>query len=396
MKNIKNCIIRFFSIVSIVSLILSCSEKDKEFEYNPLFLESYQEVYNLSKEDVVSRFIETGLFPAEYTWFIKYGIKAYRIEYNTFSPLGEHILASGALIIPDNAYHFPFLSIQHGTITNENSAPSNFSSEFNDFADIFASMGYIIIMPDYIGYGASSDMKHPYEHRASLATTCRDMIRAVYEYFEVQNDSRKNSKLFLTGYSEGGFATMATFKLMQEQHSDEFSITAVTAGAGAYNKTAFVEWIVTANEPLPYINSYIWVLDVYNSIYSELHRPYSFYFNEPWATNIANNGVFGDIESNPSILFRSEFIEGIINGTDTDFIIAVTDNNCFSWIPQSPLKLYHGNNDLYVPFFNSQYAYEEMIDLGATNVELVTIENGTHETAFMDYLMGTFYFFRVY
>jgi pimeloyl-ACP methyl ester carboxylesterase len=255
-------------------------------------------------------------------------------------------------------------------------------------------MGYIIILPDYIGYGASSDIMHPYEHRESLATTCRDMIRAIYEYFEVKNDSRKSSNLFLTGYSEGGFATMATFQLMQEQHSDEFSITAVTVGAGAYNKTNFVEWIVTAYEPMLYINSYVWVLDVYNSIYSQLQRPLNFYFNEPWATNIATNGVFVEIESNPSILFRSEFIEGIIKGTDTDFLTAVEDNNCYSWIPHSPLKLYHGNNDKYVPYFNSSDAYEAMIDLGASNVELVTIENGTHETAFIDYLMGTFYFFQ--
>lgn len=36
-------------------------------------------------------------------------------------------------------------------------------------------------MPDYLGYGASSNYPHPYEHRETLASTSFDMIMAVKE-----------------------------------------------------------------------------------------------------------------------------------------------------------------------------------------------------------------------
>jgi predicted peptidase len=42
----------------------------------------------------------------------------------------------------------------------------------------------------------------------------------------------------ITGYSEGGFATMALQKKMEEQFPNEFNLVTSSCGAGAYNKTA--------------------------------------------------------------------------------------------------------------------------------------------------------------
>ncbi|PKP38997.1 MAG: hypothetical protein CVT98_03810, partial [Bacteroidetes bacterium HGW-Bacteroidetes-15] len=329
----------------------------------------------------------------ETSFFIRYGVKGVKITYKTISPSGEQILASGALLVPDNSIAMPFLSFQHGTILDESSAPSNFQSEFNTISLIYASTGYIMALPDYIGYGASLNLDHPYEHRKSLATATRDMIRASYEYFKLKKLNQPNDKLFLSGYSEGGFATMATFKLLQEEHPNEFNISGVTVGAGAYNKTDFVNWIINSTSELEFINNFIWVLDAYNNIYPQLQRPYDSYFNEPWATTVANYGVFAPIETNPSLLFNNAFVEGLKNGADTDFISAIADNNCYSWLPKSPMQLYHGTDDTFVPYFNSETAYNAMIELGASNIELITIDGGDHFTSVSEYAAGTFLFF---
>ena len=33
-----------------------------------------------------------------------------------------------------------------------------------------ASTGFVVAMPDYMGYGAIGILEHPYEHRVSLAS----------------------------------------------------------------------------------------------------------------------------------------------------------------------------------------------------------------------------------
>lgn len=383
---------KIFLLLILFSLAVSCG-KDDPPPYDPEFLESYETIQTLSREEIQA-IVGTGeLFPAEAAAFVQFGVKAVRINYHTVGVEGEPIVASGALLVPVSTNQLPMLSFQHGTLSNPSEAPSLFQSLYTEQLTFFASTGYHTVLPDYIGYGATANIEHPYEHRASLATATRDMIRASYEYFKVERLKEPDNRLFLTGYSEGGFATMATLKLLQEEHSQEFTITAATVGAGAYNKTATAKYVINSNENQEYINTFVWVLDVYNRIYPQLQRPYSHYFNEPWATQIAQNGVFTPIELNPSLLFREEFVQGVLNGTDTAMLSALADNDCFDWKPGFPIRLYHGNADRLVPYLNSETAFAAMQAQGTQNIELITTEGGTHETSLGDYIMGTFTFF---
>ncbi len=377
------------------SFLFTACEKNpnEENPYVPIYLNEYELIGEFTTDEIISSLSETGLFPAETSVFIKYNIKAYRITYYTISYNNEPIIASGALLVPDTESPLPLISFQHGTITEESSAPSNFDSFYTDAATVFASTGFFIALPDYIGYGASKDIPHPYEHQKSLATACRDMIRASYEFSKVEKVSQPNNQLFLTGYSEGGYATMATFKLLQNQHPDEFTITGVTVGAGAYNKTEFANYIISSNENQQHISSFVWVLDVYNSIYSNLNRPYTYYFNEPWASTIENYGPFANIEQNPQLLFNESFIQDFSSGNDSELNTVLADNDCFDWTPLAPLQMYHGTDDIYVPYFNSSTAYDAMVSNGSTTVELIPIIGGDHATSVTDYYTGTFLFF---
>ena len=78
--------------------------------------------------------------------------------------------------------------MQHGTILSDNDAPSYFGSgsEAYSFGSVFASQGYIIAAPDYIGYGASKELPHTYEHRNGLATASLDMLRAARDFLADQ------------------------------------------------------------------------------------------------------------------------------------------------------------------------------------------------------------------
>ena len=46
---------------------------------------------------------------------------------------------------------------------------------------------------------------------------------------------KTNEQLFLTGYSQGGHACMATQKKLEEEYTNQFTITASSPMSGAYD-----------------------------------------------------------------------------------------------------------------------------------------------------------------
>jgi dipeptidyl aminopeptidase/acylaminoacyl peptidase len=258
---------------------------------------------------------------------------------------------------------------------------------------VLASTGYVVSAPDYIGYGESKALPHPYEHAASLASTSADMLRAAREFCR-QQSIQVNQKNFLLGYSEGGFATMALHKLLEEKYASTLPVTASAPGAGAYHKSAFARYILQSTQPLSFLSTYVWVLRTYDRVYG-LNRPYSFYYQEPYATQLQAN-PFGPVPSQQSQLFASGFRQAVLDNSDAALTKTLTDNDIYDWKPTAPLALFHGTADDYVPFFNSQDAYDAMQQRGASQVELHPIQGGNHFTSATAYTLGAYAFISQY
>jgi fermentation-respiration switch protein FrsA (DUF1100 family) len=256
---------------------------------------------------------------------------------------------------------------------------------------VLASSGFIVAAPDYIGYGVSKHLEHPYEHASSLATASLDMLRASKEFF-TKNKINYNNQLFVAGYSEGGYATMALHKLIEEQYPQEFTVTASAPGAGAYNKSAFAKDILNSDKPLSFINSYLWVLQTYNTVYS-LNRPYSYFLNQPYAKSVESKGLEAEVSQYPKQLFTQQFREEVLLNKDAAMLKAFKDNDIYDWKPVAPVLLLHGTDDDFVPFYNSQSAYDAMRAKGASQVQLKRIEEGNHFTSVAAYTLETFLFF---
>ena len=327
----------------------------------------------------------------------RYSIKVYRLTYTTRNVDGTAITASGALLLPVTAAALPVISYQHGTISpaSENTAPSyyNAGSELWSAVSVLASTGYAVSAPDYIGYGASKNLPHPYEHGASLASASADMLRAAREFCQQQKVAL-NQKNFLLGYSEGGYATMALHKLLEEKYATQLPVTASAPGAGAYHKTAFAGYILNSTQPLNFLSTYVWVLDTYNKVYG-LNRPYSYYFQEPYATRLAANPR-GPVPTLASQLFAPGFKQAVLTKSDAQLQAAFQANDLYDWKPRAPLALFHGTADDYVPFFNSQDAYDAMRAHGATQVQLKPIQGANHFTAIASYTLQAFAFISQY
>ncbi|MFY7888317.1 MAG: lipase family protein [Spirosomataceae bacterium] len=401
MKKLRlQCVSILLVLVSLV--VFSCKTNSDPNPASTSVLVSSTLVTKMTKAQISDAgkvlYGSNPLFSLYASSVIKSNIKVYRIVYNTTNVDKTSIKASGLLIVPDTTLAMPLVSYQHGTITSDAQAPSYFSPTGEVYSGVtfLASSNYIFSCPDYLGYGESKTVEHPYQHRETLAQASLDMLRASKEFLTSQNVNW-NKKVMLTGYSEGGFATMALQKKMEEQYASEFNLVASTCGAGAYNTTQTTKDLLTVTNPQPLASAnslYLWVLTTYNRVYG-LNRAMSAIFKEPYATDITAKGIAATISVSFNKIFLDTFVKGVTDNTDTAFLTALKDNDIYDWKPTTPMILYHGKADEVVSVKNTEAAQAAMKARGVTDANLQVILNDgkTHASMIQDYLLGTYLFF---
>jgi len=174
------------------------------------------------------------------------GVDFYNLSYWTKGSAGESTKSSGALMVPTGGTGCsgarPVLAYAHGTqfskLINIADITDPANSEGVLIAAMFAAHGYIVVAPNYAGYAASTLGYHPYLNAAQQSAEMIDALtaaRAVLPHTMTSSTS-DNGKLFLSGYSEGGYVAMAT------QHALQAAGKTVTASApmsGPYALEAF-------------------------------------------------------------------------------------------------------------------------------------------------------------
>ncbi|NOZ75249.1 MAG: hypothetical protein GXO90_07700, partial [FCB group bacterium] len=194
-------------------------------------------------------------------------VRVLALNYWTEDPFGREQSVSAALYLPDTtADEFPVISIQHGTIFQRDQAPSvnHLYSLEGVIGVLMASNGYIAIAPDGLGLGINESF-HPYIHETGSAFPVIDGIRAVRGY-SCTEDIPLSPDLFLIGYSEGGYVTMAAHKVIETDYGDEITVTASAPMAGPYDIRYIADTILRQdNYDNPGYFGYVFM--TYNTIY---------------------------------------------------------------------------------------------------------------------------------
>jgi len=382
---------KIFSILLFVFIISSCSDKDPvipepDFEV----LVSYEENLTRTKEEIAAIIDFVGLDAIEA--FIKYDITVYVITYKT-TFLNQEIIASGLVAFPETNESIPMLSFQHGTITLHSDAPTEDKNTYGLLSSV-ASAGYIFCIPDLIGFGSSKDKIHPYYHAESTATPVVDILHGAEELATFLGYNF-DGNVFLGGYSEGGYATLATQKMMEENPQAGWSLIASAPSSGGYDIKGVQKYffsLETYHQP-----SYLaYVALSYKTVYKS-ENILTDIFQEPYATNIPDlfDGSKSTSQINENLTFQlSELIQPdyLANG-DTDIKYkyindAFKENSLDNWVPKIRTILYHGTEDITVPYQNSVDTYQKMLSLGASEqvVSLVPLEGMNHNTGIYAYL----------
>ena len=315
-----------------------------------------------------------------------YGISVYDIHYESHSEYGTVDTLAGLVIIPHSSTEaFPVLTYQHGTVILDSQAPS-ITGISADNLEIFlislitAPSGFITVIPDYTGIG-DPDKYHPYIIANSHTQALVNMIRGVKQLsieLEGNDGFQFNDQLFLAGYSDGGYATLASQKGIQIDYSDELSVTASFPMAGPYDLSGtMVDYFLSEPEyTQPYYVPY--VLTSHLWYYQGLDVDFGQYFEPFWADTLPSlfDGTHSGSEinelmpENPLDILLDDVLEEFENDEDHFFRQSLEENTLLDWVPESPTYFYHGMGDDIVPYQNAQIAYDTFVANGAPDVWL--------------------------
>ncbi len=158
------------------------------------------------------------------------GVKMLRMEYATVGGVGEQTTASGVVMLPTGTAAAcqggrPILLYTHGTavtrsfdlsVTNDSTNAAY--STMQHLALIYAAQGYIVIAPNYAGYNTSTLPYHPYLNPIQQSQDSVDALTAGRQVIAQQGSGAPtdNGKLFVAGYSQGGYVAMATLQHLQQ------------------------------------------------------------------------------------------------------------------------------------------------------------------------------------
>lgn len=175
------------------------------------------------------------------------GTYEWRCTYRSTTRRGDTLTLSGKLFVPVEEPKGIIL-LPHFTITGSDEVPS----ECTPIEARHLKRHYIVIMPDYIGYGTSayqpdgSRRWHPYLDAEVAARNTVDMFFAARGFVERIGKMPQNDSLIIVGFSQGAQTAIAALRLF-EQNYPEVPLRVCYAGSGPYDVAATFNRSVAEN-----------------------------------------------------------------------------------------------------------------------------------------------------
>jgi pimeloyl-ACP methyl ester carboxylesterase len=323
---------------------------------------------------------------------LQHGVEVYKITYKT-NFKGKEITASGLVSVPITSGSYPIMSYQNGTNTLHSDAPSvNPDNQLYQLLEFVASAGFIVSVPDYLGFGSSANMYHPYFDKKSTVESVTDMLWAVKELANNYLQVVPKNDLYLMGYSQGGWATMQLQKYIEENYQSEFNLKASSCGAGGYDVRYINDYVLAQTEyPMPYyigylFNSYLQMGDITNPPTDIFKSPYSERILKLYDGTKSGEEINAQLTTKVADLFTAEYRTGANSNTKfASVIISLNKNSISAWKTTVPTMIYHGTADTYVPYQVSENIYNDFLAKGVpkSTVTLVPIPGAGHNTAIL-------------
>ena len=285
----------------------------------------------------------------------------YRVRYWSAAHDGRPVLASGLLAMPATGPVLGIVSYQHGVSTEHRDVPSSLRIEGTLAAILLASGGHVVLAPDYQGLGANPG-PHPFLHAASEANDVRYLLAAIRPRLP------PGLPLVLAGFSQGGHATMAALRALEQDEGVEVAGAIVIAGA-LNIRTSGLERALAGKAP----NAVVYL--------AYMVAGYAHVYGQP-LESVLDPAVIGPLQAamdghhdsarilaalpaKPRALFSQAFLAAWEGDGRHWLLDALRDNEVTHWRPRAPVLLLYGDDDQVVPPDEARMAAAELRARGA-------------------------------
>lgn len=323
------------------------------------------------------------LFKNEAPVAMRGNLNLYKVSYRSKDANGRNAVLSGMVIIPASGAPNGLVIFNHGTAFYNNSMPSRLiastkGTEAENTMVAFASGGYAIAMPDYIGQGDHTG-GHPYPANVLNSQAGIDLIKPARAVAS-RNNLRVGDNLYVTGYSEGGGVAMAQIRELERSNDPAYRVTASAPASGPYDLSGSTREFML-QQPTEQEGFVVRTYLLGGLIYF-LHKNKGLkitdYFKPSMA--FAINNSYGGKTKDLDIVKRLG-VTAVLMRAKNDLFNVVTprfrsamermdlndpaarllkDNDCYDWSPRNRMLLINLEGDEVVSPKNSQVAFQTM------------------------------------
>ncbi|HPB77714.1 MAG TPA: alpha/beta hydrolase [Bacteroidales bacterium] len=290
-------------------------------------------------------------------------VTAYVINYNTIDPLGNRAVASGTIYYPKN---FKIKGVVEVAPIAYLQKTSGASDRIPATEALQSMMGYLTIIPDFLGYGVSKDTHYcTFLNVDNVGIVGYHMREASREFLRTLGYKLPEHTL-LAGYSLGGSSAMAMLRYY-ELHGERVTVEKASLGCGCYDpRTAFDVYARTGYCAYTVIPTVIYAMDKYEHLnldYTKVFTGDLLKYYPQWLDRSPEHGA-GTLNENLTSDIRTYlhpdfFTEEKNAEFHKIYKVLKQYSHVDGWTPKTPVYIYHAQDDEIVPFECAEYAYAE-------------------------------------
>lgn len=324
-------------------------------------------VADLTAKEVVARVAKAGIDAAQ----VRYGVRAHRIVYRTIDIKGRPTTASELVVMPKSDDRtLRVVSWLHGTEVYRGEVASvNDESPDRTTALLFASTGRAVSAPDYLGMGKGPGI-HPYGNPEATVSASVDALRAA-RAFAARDSRTLDRRVLISGFSQGGPATMLVGRALQQGVDPYFRPGALAPIAGPFDLSGFeaaaaADKVARSSLYLAYFTT-AWnrMYGLYDTADQAFRAPYDKTVEKLFDGDHQASQIAAALPATSKELFTPEFLQKVRNPTGIlRRKLEVMDTTC-DWRPTVPVHLFHARGDKDVSFTNSLHCQRQLATHGA-------------------------------
>ena len=387
MESILTDILRYcrrLPTLAVLFFLMACSGDDELKPVEPEVLEEVVRTETVTLQQIVDFLYEDFDVTEEQQADIEKNLAllravtcpltAHTVHYRTTDPNGTPVTASGVV-------YYPKRSVPRGVIEVMplNKSMGNCVSKNPLTAEaIVGCLGYICIVPDLIGCGASDAMPIGYMQHENSAVVAADLRRAAAELVRNTYGRLMPRTSLVGGYSLGGSIAWALARHYALHPELGITVEEIWCGGGAYNPSVALNAFMTSSySQYPLLPNIICSMDYYDHLgldFTKVFQGDLLEHYQEWCTGDISVFELGtllgyDIGAYLQLDFFSP------NNPDYGRLEEVVRSKAVpnDWKPQARVHLVHSREDTYVPRECSDELYAYLKSVGA-DVEYTLME----------------------